>query len=307
MKPWLKWTLVVMFGGLLALLSYPMMPIGSLLWPMPPGGELSLSPVQGIGLMGMLLVESAAFGAAIAFLLFGRPLVSRLSKGNRILTALMHLSLVWFTGIWAPHTWAHLHLSEAGHAATLMIDYTFHTSIYLTGAVFLFSLLSLARRHGIAAPPLTRILAVALPVATLLFLAYPSMPLGAILWPPAHLDGPAPTAVQALLYKLDSLMQSITSGLALAYLLHARSILKGLSAETSRPVRWLFYGALWIMGNWAPHVIAHEHYGFHNIDALLVIEYLFHLTQYGLAMLMIPRFMALLRAQGGGRQIGQVA
>lgn len=299
MKERTKWPLVIVPIAILAFLSYPMMPIGQSLWPMPTSGGvvLNLAGFRLLAMTLMLLVECAALGVACAFLMFGATRVTNVAASGRRRTMVMWACLAWVTGIWPFHSYAHMHFSAAGPAAELVIDYTFHTSIYLAATIFLFSLLSILRERGIALPTRAQLLSIALPVAVICFVAYPAMPLGQLLWPAAPVPGPAPTAVQALLYRIDWLMQSVVTGIAVAVFLRGRAVLGSLPDALRTGTPLLLFGALWIMGNWAPHMWAHLHFGFADLDALLVIEYLAHVTQYVTAMFMIPRFLDLAKQE----------
>lgn len=292
-----KWLLVIVPSALLALLSYPMMPIGSLLWPMPHHGGLDLpsaSPLY-MGLLTLYLVmESIAFGVAIAFLVFGRQHLK--AATNRGQATISFVCLAWVTGIWPLHMYAHMHHPMSNHVATLIIDYSFHAPIYIAGSLLVFSLLSIFREKGVAVPTVGQLLRVVLPLAVVIFLFFPAMPIGRLLWPPAEVVGAAPTATQATLYAIDWFLESICTGLGIVLLWHSRSILRALPADFRSGASVLFLGALWIMGNWAPHVMAHNHYG-NDLTPLLWIEYLGHVTIYVTGMFMIPRFLRILQDQ----------
>ena len=70
MKGWLKWSLVTLIVGAVAFALTPFWPISPTA-PQPPGTVLPL-------FIALSLVESLSLGLGVAFLIFGRPLVSRL-------------------------------------------------------------------------------------------------------------------------------------------------------------------------------------------------------------------------------------
>lgn len=110
---------------------------------------------------------------------------------------------------------------------------------------------------------------------TLLF-GVPAFLLGPVIWPPAP-EVPTPTSGQLPLFLFLSVMEALTFGLGIAFLLFGRSLARRLGGG-SGPLAWLVFLIIaWFLVSWWPHDNFHLHNGL-ELNGLLLIEYGFHFT-----------------------------
>ncbi len=137
-------------GGLVAFLLAPQAPIGQMLWPAML--ELDPAPVGAqVGLFMLLgAIESLAFGAGLAVLLLGREPLRRLfgPAHHRLATA-SHLAVFWLLWSWWLHVGMHM-TSGMRAGRVLVIEYAFHVTSILAGAVLAYALFVLGSRAGAA-------------------------------------------------------------------------------------------------------------------------------------------------------------
>jgi hypothetical protein len=96
-------------------------------WSEPIGAQLPL-------LLGVAAAEALALGLAAAFLLYGWPLVRKVVGPSRPRTIAAYLATAWILGNW----WLHdnLHIANGVNLNGLIaIEYAFHTTLMLAGAV----------------------------------------------------------------------------------------------------------------------------------------------------------------------------
>ncbi len=126
-------------------LIQPHAPLGALIWP--PSSDIpAVVGMQEPLLMVYGAIAALAFGAGVAFLAFGRPLVEKLglSKG---LTTGAHLSIAWVLLNWVIHD--SLHIAN-GHNiwGLIAIEYAFHGTLILAGATLVYALLRVQPREA---------------------------------------------------------------------------------------------------------------------------------------------------------------
>ena len=145
MKPWVKVLLVTV------LIAAPAMVLGPVIWPPaaggpePSGGQLPFFIV-------LALMESVLFGLGISFLLFGLPVVRRVSPDSKARAWAMYLSIGWLMVSWWPHD--NLHISNGNNLQRLLfIEYGFHFTLMIAGLVLASCFLSLIRQRSEVAPP----------------------------------------------------------------------------------------------------------------------------------------------------------
>ena len=102
------------------------------------------------------------------------------------------------------------------------------------------------------------------------------VPLAKALWQPSP-EMPAPTSSQLPFFILLSIVESVSLGLAISFLLFGKKIADKVTGN-SRRLAWAVYVATaWILGNWWIHDNLHMANGM-NLQGLLYIEYGFHVT-----------------------------
>jgi hypothetical protein len=145
LKPWVKVLLVTV------LIAAPAMVLGPVIWPPaaggpePTGGQLPF-------FIFLALMESVLLGLGISFLLFGLPVVRRVSPDSKARAWAMYLSIGWLMVSWWPHD--NLHISNGNNLQRLLfIEYGFHFTLMIAGLVLAYCFLSLIRQRSEVAPP----------------------------------------------------------------------------------------------------------------------------------------------------------
>lgn len=84
-------------------------------------------------------VEAVSLGLAVSFLVWGRPAMQRLAGGRTGLETAMMLGAFWVLANW----WMHDNLHQVNGfnlAGLLVIEYAFHVTLILAGAVLCYGL-----------------------------------------------------------------------------------------------------------------------------------------------------------------------
>lgn len=140
MKTWVQWTLVAVPAAILGMLLTANGPIGALIWPMP---DDATTPTNGQlpFLIGIDVLQAAAFGFGVAFLVYGYPLIRNLGYGGPVYAVLVYVSVAWGLVSWVPHIALHQSVGNITGASELWaligVDYAFHVTAL--GAAFVFA------------------------------------------------------------------------------------------------------------------------------------------------------------------------
>lgn len=119
--------------------------------------------------------------------------------------------------------------------------------------------------------------------------------LGPIIWPVAQ-GGAHPTAGQLFFFVILEVIQSLAFGLGVAFLLFGFSAVRRASPNSGL-VAWAMYLSIgWLLVSWWPHAHLHQVVG-ENLQALLYIEYGFHVTAIIAGLVLAYGFVSLLRQQ----------
>lgn len=108
-------------------------PLGAALWPEPPAGPEPAGAALG-ALMGMGVLEALAFGAGVAFLVFGWAVVQRAPGVSKGLATGAYLAIAWLFVNWVPHSAMHMTNAHDDFARLALIEYVFHFTLMLGGA-----------------------------------------------------------------------------------------------------------------------------------------------------------------------------
>jgi hypothetical protein len=141
-KTWMKVALVT------AICALPAMLLGRVIWPAAmdfPTPSSSQMPF----FMILAACEALAFGLGVSFLIFGLPLVRRLSAAGlpRWLALATYLSVGWSLVSWWPHDNLHQH-NGMDLQGLLYIEYAFHVTLMIAGGIVAYSFLSLVREKN---------------------------------------------------------------------------------------------------------------------------------------------------------------
>lgn len=95
------------------------------------------------------IAEALTFGLGISFLIFGFPLVRAISPASAGLTRATHISTAWLLFNWWPHGSLHIHVGFELNGL-LAIEYGFHVTLMIAGAIVAAFLLTLLRQRTTA-------------------------------------------------------------------------------------------------------------------------------------------------------------
>lgn len=130
----LKIATTVLLGAAFGFMLNPNAPLGAMLWPAADHDAI-FGTMTG-GAMGLLMAYSVfaaiGFGFAIAFLLFGMPLVAR-TRVSPGLARGAHLAIVWVMGNWVIHD--SLHMAATSYMALAGLEWGFHATMIVAGLV----------------------------------------------------------------------------------------------------------------------------------------------------------------------------
>lgn len=139
-----KLVLVITLGlAIVAVLANPNGPLGGF-WrppadsPVPTSAELPFFILLNIA-------EGLTFGLGMSFLIFGYPMVRAISPASSGLTRAAHLSIAWLLINWWPHDSLHIH-NGVDLGGLLGIEYAFHITLMIAGAILAYFFLTLLRR-----------------------------------------------------------------------------------------------------------------------------------------------------------------
>src|SRR3712207_530540 len=124
------------------------MVVGPILWPT---SDSPLFPKPTAAQLPFFIVlqvvTSLTFGLGVSLLLFGLPVVRRVSADWKLRAWLMYLSIGWLLVSWWPH--GHLH-QHNGHdvQGLLYIEYGFHVAPMLAGLILAYCFLPLMRERS---------------------------------------------------------------------------------------------------------------------------------------------------------------
>ena len=139
MKPWIKVLLVTL------VVAVPAFVLGLVLFP---PAEVGIEPPAGrIPYFVLLAAWDAVFlGVGVAFLLFGMPVLRKVSPDSSVRAWVMYLSIGILTVSW----WTHLNMTASNgidFQGRLFIDYGFYVPLAISAAVLIYCFISIARRR----------------------------------------------------------------------------------------------------------------------------------------------------------------
>jgi hypothetical protein len=100
--------------------------------------------------------DALLLGAGVAFVLFGWPMVRRVSPDSRVRAVALFAAVAWVTISWYPHIGLHGSVVGSTFGGLLAIDYLFHVPLYIVSVTLIWALIGyLKAQSDRAAPQLT--------------------------------------------------------------------------------------------------------------------------------------------------------
>ena len=139
---WIMWIAVTLVLAVIAFLASPNGPLGAFWRPSPDFPQPTEAQLPLFVLLNA--IEALVFGFGMAFLIFGYPLVRAMLRTSAGLTRAAHLSLAWLLFSWWPHDSLHI-TNGTNMSGLLAIEYGFHVTVMLAGAVLAYVFIVAAR------------------------------------------------------------------------------------------------------------------------------------------------------------------
>lgn len=143
---WVKWFVVTLVIAILAFLLSPMAPYGTF-W-RPAAGAVRPQGIQLTLFMILNIAEVLTFGLGISFLIFGYSIVERVLPQSKGLATAAYFSIAWSLMNWWPHDSLHIHVGEANLGGLLAIEYGFHITLMVAGAILAYFFFALVRQRS---------------------------------------------------------------------------------------------------------------------------------------------------------------
>jgi hypothetical protein len=143
MKTWSKIALITLGTALLAFV------LGPIIWPPDLHGAKPVG-LQMLFAMALATMESLTFGLGVAFISYGLPLVRCAAGARPARTWVAFIATSWLLISWWPHDNMHKH-NGMDLGGLLVIDYVFHVSMMLAGAVLAYNLVRALQSAGMTA------------------------------------------------------------------------------------------------------------------------------------------------------------
>lgn len=90
--------------------------------------------------------DAVFLGLGVAFLLFGMPVLRKVSPDSSVRAWVMYLSIGFLTVSWWPHL--NMHASNGiDFQSLLYLDYGFHVPLMISAAALIYSFISIAKRR----------------------------------------------------------------------------------------------------------------------------------------------------------------
>ena len=144
MKTWIKVSIVTAVVGVPAFLLGPALFPPAAGGPAPTAGQLPYFLFLAVG-------DALLLGLGISFLLFGFPVMRKVSPDSKLRAWTMYLSIGYLMVSWWPHLNLHAH-NGLNLQGLLYIDYFFHLPLEIAGVALALCFISLMRSRTDEAP-----------------------------------------------------------------------------------------------------------------------------------------------------------
>ncbi len=124
--------------------AVPAFMLGPIIWP-PAGPAPSAAQIP--YLLALDVMQAVFLGLGISFLIFGLPVMRRISPDSKTRAWAMYLSIGWLMVSWWPHINMHVHNAPDDLQGLIYIDYLFHVPLMVAGAVLAYCFISLVRQR----------------------------------------------------------------------------------------------------------------------------------------------------------------
>ncbi|HJQ29392.1 MAG TPA: hypothetical protein VJ827_08625 [Rubrobacter sp.] len=144
MKTWIKVSLVTAVVGIPAFFLGPAIFPPAAGGPSPTAGQLPFFLFLAVG-------DALLLGLGVSFLLFGFPVMRRVSPDSKVRAWAMYLSIGYLMVSWWPHLNLHVH-NGSNLQGLLYIDFLFHLPLEVAGVALALCFISLMRSRTDEAP-----------------------------------------------------------------------------------------------------------------------------------------------------------
>jgi predicted membrane channel-forming protein YqfA (hemolysin III family) len=93
-------------------------------------------------------MQAVFLGLGVSFLIFGLPIMRRISPDSKARAWAMYLSIAWLMISWWPHIGMHVSNAPDDLQRLIYIDYLFHVPLMIAGGVLAYCFFSLVRQRG---------------------------------------------------------------------------------------------------------------------------------------------------------------
>ena len=142
-----KVLLVTLLVGIPAFLLAPTAPLGPAIWPAPAPLMPAPTPGQVKLLMVFGVLEAAALGLGVAFVILAWPLVRRAAAPIRGRALAFYLGTAWLLVNWWFHDGLHM-VSGMNPGALVWIEYAFHGTLIAAGGALAWCFATLDWQRG---------------------------------------------------------------------------------------------------------------------------------------------------------------
>ncbi len=136
-----------------------------------------------------------------------------------------------------------------------------------------------------------KVIITTLAFAVLAFLSSPNGPLGGFWAPPP--DFPVPSGGQVPLFMILGVFEALLFGLGASFLIFGYPLVKAIAPASSGLTLAAYLSIAWLLISWWPHDSLHIHSGM-ALNALLAIEYGFHVTLMAAGLILAYFFLTIL-------------
>ena len=127
-----------------------------------------------------------------------------------------------------------------------------------------------------------------------LLVGIPATALSLVIWPPA--PGITPSPVQLVLFLGIFAAEGLLFGFGVAFLLLGMPLVRRAAMAAGVRTIPVYLSIVWTLVSWWPHDGMHRASGLGDVDAVLRVDYAFHLTLIVAALVIARFFLATVRA-----------